>query len=131
MLPYGAEGEIALTNIARDCMPLIRYRTGDISTLEPSVCGSHLMTLGHIRRRKEGATAYNGTYIYPCLLYTSFDRLYLCGMLSKEQAYEWLARLIQAPMSQAHIGYLGEYYCRQVIDASRTMLASYKGREAS
>ena len=65
VLPYGAEGEIALTNIARDCMPLIRYRTGDISTLEPSVCGSHLMTLGHIRRRKEGATAYNGTYIYP------------------------------------------------------------------
>lgn len=60
-----------------------------------------------------------------------FDRLYLSGMMSKEQAYEWLARLIQAPMSQAHIGYLGEYYCRQVIDASRTMLASYKGCEAS
>ena len=28
-----------------------------------------------------------------------FDRLYLSGMMSKEQAYEWLARLIQAPMS--------------------------------
>ena len=60
-----------------------------------------------------------------------FDRLYLSGMMSKEQAYEWLAHLIQAPMSEAHIGYLGEYYCRQVIDASRTMLASCKGREAS
>ena len=60
-----------------------------------------------------------------------FDRLYLSGMMSKEQAYEWLAHLIQAPMSEAHIGCLGEYYCRQVIDASRTMLASYKGREAS
>lgn len=60
-----------------------------------------------------------------------FDRLYLSGMMRKEQAYEWLAHLIQAPMSEAHIGCLGEYYCRQVIDASRTMLASYKGREAS
>lgn len=40
---------------------------GDIATLTRSVCGSHLMTLGHIRRRKEGATEYNGHYIYPAL----------------------------------------------------------------
>ena len=61
------EGRVVLTNISRDCMPLIRYRTGDIATLTRSVCGSHLMTLGHIRRRKEGATEYNGHYIYPAL----------------------------------------------------------------
>ena len=34
-------------------------------------------------------------------------------------------------MSEAHIGCLGEYYCRQVIDACRAMLASYNGCEAS
>ena len=67
VLPEGQEGEVVLTNIARECMPLIRYRTGDIATLTRSVCGSHLMTLGHIRRRKEGATEYNGHYIYPAL----------------------------------------------------------------
>lgn len=66
-VPEGQEGEVVLTNISRDCMPLIRYRTGDIATLTKSVCGSHLMTLGHIRRRKEGATEYNGHYIYPAL----------------------------------------------------------------
>ena len=66
-VPEGREGEVVLTNISRDCMPLIRYRTGDIATLTRSVCGSHLMTLGHIRRRKEGATEYNGHYIYPVL----------------------------------------------------------------
>lgn len=66
-VPEGREGEVVLTNISRDCMPLIRYRTGDIATLTRSVCGSHLMTLGHIRRRKEGATEYNGHYIYPAL----------------------------------------------------------------
>lgn len=66
-VPEGQEGEVVLTNILRDCMPLIRYRTGDIATLTRSVCGSHLMTLGHIRRRKEGATEYNGHYIYPAL----------------------------------------------------------------
>lgn len=66
-VPEGREGEVVLTNISRECMPLIRYRTGDIATLTRSVCGSHLMTLGHIRRRKEGATEYNGHYIYPAL----------------------------------------------------------------
>ena len=66
-VPEGQEGEVVLTHISRDCMPLIRYRTGDIATLTRSVCGSHLMTLGHIRRRKEGATEYNGHYIYPAL----------------------------------------------------------------
>lgn len=66
-VPEGQEGEVVLTNISRECMPLIRYRTGDIATLTKSVCGSHLMTLGHIRRRKEGATEYNGHYIYPAL----------------------------------------------------------------
>lgn len=66
-VPEGQEGEVVLTNISRGCMPLIRYRTGDIATLTRSVCGSHLMTLGHIRRRKEGATEYNGHYIYPAL----------------------------------------------------------------
>ena len=67
VLPYGEEGEVVLTNIARECMPLIRYRTGDIATLNKSECGSHLMTLGHIRRRKEGATEYNGHCIYPAM----------------------------------------------------------------
>lgn len=66
-VPEGQEGEVVLTNISRECMPLIRYRTGDIATLTRSVCGSHLMALGHIRRRKEGATEYNGHYIYPAL----------------------------------------------------------------
>lgn len=67
VLPYGKEGEIVLTNIARDCMPLIRYRTGDISALHESKCGSHLDTLGHIVRRKEGATVLGGKEICPAI----------------------------------------------------------------
>lgn len=66
-LPYGAEGEVVLTNIARDCMPLIRYRTGDIATLYQSQCGSHLDTLSHIVRRKEGAHILNGKELFPAI----------------------------------------------------------------
>lgn len=67
VLPYGTEGEVVLTNIARDCMPLIRYRTGDIATLYKSECGSHLDTLGHIVRRMEGAFSLNGRDIFPAI----------------------------------------------------------------
>lgn len=66
-LPCGEPGEVVLTNISRDCMPLIRYRTGDISTLTPSACGSHLELLGHIRRRREGAYTLGGRELYPAL----------------------------------------------------------------
>lgn len=67
VLPYGQIGEIVLTTIARDCMPLIRYRTGDIAALYKSECGSHLDVLGHIIRRKEGAYNLDGKDIFPAL----------------------------------------------------------------
>jgi hypothetical protein len=51
-----------------------------------------------------------------------FDRLHLSGLMTRSEAYEWLAVMLQAPLSQAHIGYLGEYYCRQVIEESKQML---------
>ncbi|MCL2343170.1 MAG: DUF3268 family zinc-finger domain-containing protein [Firmicutes bacterium] len=51
-----------------------------------------------------------------------FDRLYLSGIMSRNEAYEWLAVVLQAPLSQAHIGYLGEYYCQLVIEESKRLL---------
>lgn len=52
----------------------------------------------------------------------SFDRLYLSGLMTREEAYLWLANEISAPLSEAHIGHLGEYYCRQVIKRSKELL---------
>jgi len=45
----------------------------------------------------------------------NFNRLYLSGRMSRDDAYSWLACILQAPPSQAHIGYLSEYYCQRVI----------------
>ena len=42
--------------------------------------------------------------------------------MSKQDAYQWLADLICAPLSEAHIGHLGEYYGKQVIEESRKIL---------
>lgn len=51
-----------------------------------------------------------------------FDQLFKSGYMTKEDAYLWLAELISAPLSQAHIGYLGEYYCRLVIEECKKLL---------
>ena len=53
-----------------------------------------------------------------------FDQLYLSGRMSKQDAYLWLAALLQIPLAKAHIGYLGEYYCKQVIEECRKLLES-------
>lgn len=58
-----------------------------------------------------------------------FDRLHQSGLMSKQDAYQWLAELISAPLSQAHIGYLGEYYCKQVIEESQKLLDAYKVKQ--
>ena len=42
--------------------------------------------------------------------------------MSKQDAYQWLADILAAPLSEAHIGYLGEYYCKEVIQESRKLL---------
>jgi ssDNA-binding Zn-finger/Zn-ribbon topoisomerase 1 len=51
-----------------------------------------------------------------------FDQLYSSGRMSKQDAYLWLADLLQVPLSKAHIGFLGEYYCTQVIEESQKLL---------
>jgi len=52
-LPPGEEGELVVTTLRRRCMPLVRYRTRDITTLidEPCNCGSCFdQRIGDIKR---------------------------------------------------------------------------------
>ena len=54
-LPDGIPGEIVITTLTREAMPLIRYRTGDVAALLPGpcACGSPLRRLGPVRGRVE------------------------------------------------------------------------------
>ena len=51
-----------------------------------------------------------------------FDKLYKSGLMSKQDAYSWLSTILAAPMSYAHIGQLGDYYCKVVIEESKKYL---------
>lgn len=60
-----------------------------------------------------------------------FDQLHQSGYMSKQDAYQWLADIISAPLSEAHIGHLGEYYCKRVIEESRKILDRSKRSQKS
>lgn len=60
-----------------------------------------------------------------------FDKLYEEGYMTKDDAYQWLASLIGIPLSEAHIGYFGDYYCKKVIEASKKELALCRRRAAA
>lgn len=55
VLAPGEEGEVVITTLQRQAMPLVRYRTGDVACLLPApcACGSPLRRLGPVRGRIE------------------------------------------------------------------------------
>ena len=66
VLPPGEEGELVITHLEREGMPLIRYRTGDITSLqlERCECGrTHLRLMG-IKGRLDQAINVAGKKIY-------------------------------------------------------------------
>jgi phenylacetate-coenzyme A ligase PaaK-like adenylate-forming protein len=68
----GDEGELVFTTLTREAMPLIRYRTHDISRIitEPCPCGaSTLLRIDQVRKRLESMIRLsNGQEIYPALV---------------------------------------------------------------
>ena len=70
-LPPGETGELVFTTLTREAMPLIRYRTHDMSRLimEPCACGQKsLMRIDAVRKRLESvATIGDGDEIFPSL----------------------------------------------------------------
>jgi len=58
----GEMGEVVFTTLTRQGMPLVRYRTGDLSRFVPGdcPCGTRLKTLEWVRQRAGGPVLDNG-----------------------------------------------------------------------
>ncbi len=67
VLPDGAEGELVLTTLTKQAMPMIRYRTRDITTIidEPCACGRSIRRIERIRRRADDMLIIRGVNVYP------------------------------------------------------------------
>lgn len=75
VLPDGETGEVVVTTFFVEGMPLLRFRTGDMSFLmnEPCSCGRFSPRLGPILGRKKQMIKYRGTTLYPQALYSVLD----------------------------------------------------------
>jgi phenylacetate-CoA ligase len=69
----GVEGELVLTTLGKEAMPMIRYRTRDITTLtsEPCGCGRTLRRIQRISRRSDDMIIIRGVNVYPSQIETA------------------------------------------------------------
>lgn len=67
VVPDGEIGELVLTTLQTQGMPLVRYCTGDITfkIVQPCRCGRKSIRLGPILGRKAHMLKYKGTKVYP------------------------------------------------------------------
>jgi phenylacetate-CoA ligase len=66
-LPYGREGELVITSMSREAMPLIRYRTGDMTSLNPETCacGRTLVRMRRVLGRADDMLIIRGVNVFP------------------------------------------------------------------
>lgn len=73
----GEPGEVTITTIGVEAMPLLRFRTGDICirTSEPCKCGRNSPRLSSVIGRKGQMIKFKGTTIYPPVLFDILDNI--------------------------------------------------------
>ncbi len=66
-LPPGVVGELVFTNLTREGMPLIRYRTRDLASYEdtPCPCGRAMRRISRIQGRTDDMIIIKGVNIFP------------------------------------------------------------------
>jgi phenylacetate-CoA ligase len=77
VLPEGTEGELVLTTLSKQAMPLIRYRTRDVTALvsEPCGCGRTLRRIRRIGRRSDDMFIIRGVNVFPSQVETALLRV--------------------------------------------------------
>ena len=65
--PYGVEGELVFTCVTKEALPLLRYRTRDLTSLEGGTCdcGRTLVRMGRITGRSDDMLIIRGVNVFP------------------------------------------------------------------
>jgi phenylacetate-CoA ligase len=76
-LPPGEYGELVITTLGVEGMPLLRYNTGDICTWynESCPCGRNSARISPIAGRKQQMIKYKGTTIYPQAIFNILNSM--------------------------------------------------------
>jgi phenylacetate-CoA ligase len=77
VLPDGEEGELVLTTLSKQAMPMIRYRTRDVTAIMPErcECGRTLRRIRRIGRRSDDMLIIRGINVFPSQVETALLRV--------------------------------------------------------
>jgi phenylacetate-CoA ligase len=67
VLPEGEEGELVLTTLTKEALPVLRYRTGDVTSLHHGECdcGRTAVRMGNVTGRTDDLLIVRGANVYP------------------------------------------------------------------
>jgi len=70
-VPANTPGEVTITTLGIEGMPLVRYKTGDVCMYfdEPCGCGRNTLRLSPVLGRKKQMIKFKGTTLYPSALF--------------------------------------------------------------
>ncbi len=74
-VPDGGLGEVVVTTLGVEGMPLLRYKTGDLCNVyyAPCACGRKTPRLGPVVGRKQQMIKFKGTTIFPPAIFDVLD----------------------------------------------------------
>jgi phenylacetate-CoA ligase len=66
-VPPGVTGELVFTTLTKEALPLLRYRTRDLTAIDPAPCpcGRTLVRIGRIMARTDDMLIVRGVNVYP------------------------------------------------------------------
>lgn len=67
VLPAGEKGELVITCLGKEALPLVRYRTGDLTRLfyEPCKCGRTTVRMENLSGRADDMLVIRGVNVFP------------------------------------------------------------------
>jgi len=67
VLPYGEQGELVITTITKEGIPLLRYRTRDVTSIiaEPCSCGRTHLRIRRLQGRTDDMLIIRGVNVFP------------------------------------------------------------------
>jgi phenylacetate-CoA ligase len=77
LVPPGTAGEVTITTLGVEGMPLLRYKTGDICIADYAACGCgrHTLRLSPVIGRKKQMIKLKGTTMYPPALFDLLNEI--------------------------------------------------------
>jgi phenylacetate-CoA ligase len=121
----GQEGELVFTTLTKEALPMLRYRTGDISSVDqsPCECGRATARMARVRGRFDDMLIIRGVNLYP----SEVERV----LLSVSDVAPHYQIVVERPGAMDELTVLCEPAIELADDASLQRRIKYALREAT